>query len=150
MRRCSLALLFSLAGLLALSPAADAADSLGRLFTTPEQREALDRKRILNTLETLDSTPESTIRIDGQVQRSSGKRTTWVNGQATSNESDPRDGVVYYPSAQEHDRVVVDSGDYPKIRVRVGETLNRATQETQDIIGNGKIFIHKAPPPAPR
>lgn len=149
MKRLVLPLFACLAGLLAAQPLSATAESLGRLFTTPEQREALNRKRALNSLEIQDDAPEPTIKIDGQVQRSSGRRTTWVNGQA-KNEADPHDGVLLYHTTKDYDRIIIESGEFPKTSVRVGETLNRGTQETNDLIGDGKITIHKAPGDARR
>jgi hypothetical protein len=54
-----------------------AADGLGRLFYTPEQRALLDADRAHK------ATPEDSpnvISIDGIVQRHGGKRTVWING----------------------------------------------------------------------
>jgi hypothetical protein len=65
-----------LAGLLILSALAAKADDapLGRLFFSAQERAALDRQRQQGT------TASSTL--DGEVRRSSGKNTRWVNGQA--------------------------------------------------------------------
>ena len=62
-------------------PAAAAAEELGRLFLTPQQRQDLDRRRASNRAE--EEAPqikEGPLRLDGHVQRSSGKTTTWING----------------------------------------------------------------------
>lgn len=120
------------------------AESFGRLFTTPEQREALDRKRALNTLEAQHEPQESSIKVDGQVRRSSGKHTTWINGQAVTESARPEE-AVFLPATKETDRVIVEFADYPSATVRVGETLNRETRETSDLIGNGKIIVRRAP-----
>lgn len=124
-------------------------EALGRLFFTPERRELLDRQRALNTLESQAITEDPQIVVNGQVRRSSGKRTTWINGQA-QNDTETRTGVIAHPAAQGHEQIIIESGEDPKARVRVGETLNRGTQETRDLIGEGKIIIRKAPAGAPR
>lgn len=130
-------------GILAGSGSAFAEDELGRLFFTPEKRDLLNRQRTLNTLESQDVAEDPQIVVNGQVRRSSGKRTTWINGQA-QNETETRTGVVAYPSAGGHEHVIIESGDAPKTAVKVGETLNRGTQETRDPIGDGKITVKRA------
>lgn len=126
-----------------------AEEELGRLFFTPEKRALLDRQRILNTLESQAVAEDPQIIVNGQVRRSSGKRTTWINGQA-QNDSETRTGVIAHPVAQGHEQVIIESGDDPKTSVRVGETLSRGTRETHDLIGEGKIVIRKAPAGATR
>lgn len=135
------------AGLLLL-PAmpAGAEETLGRLFMTPERRESLDRQRVHNVLETQEVSEDPQLLVNGQVRRSSGKRTTWINGQA-QNDNDARTGVVALPSPKGSHQVVIESGDEPRSNVKVGETLNRGTQETSSPLGDGKIVVNK---PAPR
>ena len=129
-------------GALTSGTPAIADEELGRLFFTPEKRALLDRQRTLNTLESQDVVEDPQIVVNGQVRRSSGKRTTWINGQA-QNETETRTGVVAHPSAGGHERVIIESGDAPKAAVKVGETLNRGTQETRDPIGDGKITVQR-------
>lgn len=121
-----------------------AEDSLGRLFSSPERRELLDRQRLLNTLESQVVAEDPQIMVNGQVRRSSGKRTTWINGQA-QNDDDARTGVIARPAGHGHERVIIESGDDPKTSVKIGETLNRGTQETRNPLGDGKILVR---PPA--
>ncbi len=67
--------------LLNLAAPARAADELGRLFFTPQQRQDLDRRRATNRAE--EEAPqikEGPLVLEGHVQRSSGKSTTWING----------------------------------------------------------------------
>ena len=71
-------LALTLPGLVA--PAA-AAEELGRLFLTPQQRQDLDRRRATNRIE--EEAPqikEGPLTLEGHVQRSSGKTATWING----------------------------------------------------------------------
>ena len=73
------------AGLLALAvvPAVDAGEVLGRLFFTPERRQQLDRQRELNVSDRqLPADP--TLTIDGIVVRSSGRRTAWADARSAS------------------------------------------------------------------
>lgn len=133
-----------LATALAAPSIACAAEPLDRLFLTPERREILDRQRALNTLESQAATQEPTIVINGQVQRSTGKRTTWVNGQA-QNEMETRTGVIAHPDARGPARVVIESSEDPRTSVKVGEAINRGTQETVSPLGEGTITIHRPP-----
>jgi len=53
-----------------------AQQNLGRLFFTEQQRQDLDRRRQANIQETA-VVVESTVTVNGQVSRSSGRSTTW-------------------------------------------------------------------------
>lgn len=126
---------------------AHAEEPLGRLFLTPEKREILDRQRALNVLESQTTNEEPEIRVNGLVRRSSGKRTTWINGQA-QNDEDASTGIVALPAPQSTDKVLIESGSEPRKAVRVGETLDRGTRETLDPLGGGSITVHRRTPAA--
>lgn len=126
-----------------------AEEELGRLFFTPERRELLDRQRALNMLESEVVAEDPQIVVNGQVRRSSGKRTTWINGQAQE-DTQTRTGVIAHPAAQGHERVIIESGDDPRADVRVGETLSRGTLETRNPLGDGTITINRSPATAKR
>ena len=117
-------------------------EPLGRLLLTPEKRELLDRQRALNTLEAQTNNEEPQILVNGQVRRSTGKRTTWINGQA-QNDNETRTGVVAHPDARGAERVMIESSEDPRASVKVGESLNRSTQETASPLGDGTIVVHK-------
>jgi hypothetical protein len=119
-----------------------AEEALGRLFFTPEKRELLDRQRALNMLESEVIAEDPQIVVNGQVRRSSGKRTTWINGQA-QDDTQTRTGVIAHPAAQGHERVIIESGDDPKVQVQIGQTLNRGTHEVSSELGNGTIVIKR-------
>ncbi len=84
--------------LLMLAPPAFAAEPIGRLFFTPDQRASLDAARDKRTRTTL-STEETTekkappppgsevVTYGGMVRRSDGKTTVWLNNRAL-NEKD--------------------------------------------------------------
>ena len=67
-----------------LLPAAQA-DTLGRLFFTPQQRSQLEFARMRNTPAEGGASPVLTV--NGIIQRSGGARTVWVNGVAQSERS---------------------------------------------------------------
>ena len=136
MRLATLALLLAL-----LSAGPAAAQQLGRLFFTPEQRAALDARRAARLPDKPAAVAESpTTRVDGYVKRSSGKSTVWVDGEAMP------DGLqlegLRLQRGNDPTRVTVTIGeDGRRIVVRVGETLDRATGEVKDVIGDGEVRI---------
>jgi hypothetical protein len=117
-----------------------AAQELGRLFFTPEQRQALDQRRRARVPDR-PSAPlvvSPTTRMDGYVQRRGGKSTVWVNGEAlpeTAPEA-PRIGSG---------RVTVNIGESgSRAGLRPGEVLDRGTGEVRDVLGEGEIRIRRA------
>jgi len=137
MKRCvALALLLAL-----LSAGPAAAQQLGRLFFTPEQRAALDARRAARLPDKPAAVAESpTTRVDGYVKRSSGKSTVWVDGEAMP------DGLqlegLRLQRGNDPTRVTVTiDEDGRRIVVRVGETLDRATGAVKDVIGDGEVRI---------
>lgn len=106
------------------------AEELGRLFFTPQQRQDLDRRRDTNVPET-ESGVESLVTVNGQVSRSSGRTTTWING------------VPQYDTyrGRSADRVAIESGA-AAVGVKVGQTLDRGRGEVQDPLQGGRINVH--------
>ena len=92
--------------------AAAGAEPLGRLFFTPEQR------RLLNQERRHDATgrAESTIRLDGFAARRGETPTVWINGRI-------RDRARFGEAAA----------------LRVGESVDSATQEKSDVVPNGSV-----------
>jgi len=119
------------------APAAEAAEDLGRLFFTPQQRQDLDRRRAANIQEAAAVIQESSLTLQGQVSRSSGKTTTWINAvpqHDTYGGSDPS-------------RATIQTGeDESKVDLKVGETFDRARGETRDGLGGGKLEVRKSRP----
>lgn len=69
-----------LAVLLGACGAAAAADDLGVLFHTPEERARLDRLRRGEATETAAGPVAAKPEITGYVRRSDGRSTVWING----------------------------------------------------------------------
>lgn len=93
-------------------------EPLGRLFFTPQQRAALDRQRQLNPNFLANATDADTsLSINGEVRRSSGRNTRWINGEAQSN------------------------GNAPAARVPVGDTFHPSTGERESLLGKGRIIV---------
>ena len=119
------------------------AQELGRLFFTPEQRAALDARRKARVPDKPAATPqaESPItRVNGAVQRSGGKSTVWVNGEAIP-EGAPAGGQPT-PSAKGGGRVSLPAGESAqRYDLRVGESLDRGSGEVRDVIGEGEVTV---------
>lgn len=123
--------------LLAPVVAADAQE-LGRLFFTPERRAAMERQRSFNIQEakTLEGT---TMSLDGVVYRSSGKTTVWINQQAQSERDASRTGVAATVSPKTPGSALLAPGEDAPARLKVGETMNRATGERDTRLGGGVV-----------
>jgi hypothetical protein len=131
-----------------LAPRAVLAQELGRLFFTPEQREALDaRRRARLPDKPAALAPSPTTRVDGSVRRSLGKSTVWVDGSAVPEGTQP-EGLRIRRGGDPSRVSVIVGEDGRRIEMRVGETLDRGSGEVSDVIGQGKIRIHpKGPKP---
>ena len=138
--RPPVSLALSLALMLAClaDPAAVAAEELGRLFLTPQQRQDLDRRRATNRAE--EETPqikEGPLTLDGQVLRSSGRTATWING------------VPQYdnPAGRDPARVtVVPNEGEAGVSLKIGQTLDRTTGAVRDNLNGGEIRVRKSSP----
>jgi len=119
------------------APATVAAEELGRLFLTPQQRQDLDRRRATNRAE--EEAPqvrEGPLTLDGHVQRSSGKSATWING------------VPQYdsPASRDPARVtVVPNEGEPGVSLKVGQIYERMSGEVRDSLEGGEILVGKRP-----
>jgi hypothetical protein len=119
----------------ATGPAA-AQETLGRLFFTEQQRQDLDRRRQANIQEAT-VVVDSLVTVNGQVSRSSGKSTTWINGVPQTSTRRPHDPTkVTLPGAE---------GE-PSVTVKIGQTLDKVRGEIRDPASNVKVET----PPAPR
>jgi len=128
---------------LALIAATAQAEPLGRLFFTPERRAALERQRQLNIQEKTQETVEvASVHLNGVVRRSGNKATVWINGRPQQVDNTGT-GIIVTPSAKEADRVGIRVGDESPSSLRVGETLNRATQEMSDGLAGGRLQVNR-------
>ena len=140
--------------LAALTSAAHA-QSLGRLFLTPAQRAALDLRRSSRVPDrpTAVIVESPTAHVDGQVVRSGGRSTVWINGVAVR-EGAQNAGLRVVPAPAGPDSVTLAVGEGERrIDLKVGDSMNRDTGEVRDILGSGAIGVSgapkaSAPPPA--
>ena len=107
-------------------PLAAQAETLGRLFHTPEQRAQLDLARKstpLNATGEPDVASGQGLSVSGIVTRSDGKRSTWVNGRvehdaAITNKQDRTQVWVKLPGGE--------------VKLKVGQSLDPATGQVAE------------------
>lgn len=104
-----------LALLFAFFAAGAAAETLGRLFFTPEQRAALDRQRQSGD-GGMPVEEAASVRLDGVMKSSSGRSASWRNGQAVA-------------------------GKEPGLKV--GETIDAASGARTDVVAAGAVRIDR-------
>ena len=126
------------------TPNAQAAPApVQRLFFSAEKRATLDRQRTQN-LQQIRSLQGSTLNLDGMVQRSSGKSTVWINGQPQNENEAARNGVNVFLSPKSPGKAQIAPGDEAPTALKVGETVNRATGERDNRLGNGIVITPDA------
>lgn len=138
----TLAVLLLLAGLL-LAALPVRAEPLGKLFFTPDRRAALDRLRQLNLQENAPAVEDETLSVNGIVRRSSGRITTWVNGQP-HDEQAAGDGIRVEVNRADPTRAQVSGEDEAGPSLKVGDTYSRTTGETRSGLGEGHISVKPA------
>jgi hypothetical protein len=123
--------LFAGAFLLAVATGQVAAqENLGRLFFTEQQRQDLDRRRQANIQEAA-AVVESTVTVNGQVSRSLGRSTTWLNGVPQESTRRPPDPA----------RVTLPGGEgTPSVSLKIGQTLDKIRGEIRDPVAGGSIM----------
>lgn len=142
MRTVHGAFLLGLLGITALP--ASAAEPLGRLFTTPEQRRALDALREAGGTTPADTAglePSAAAPVDrqvllnGVVSRSLGPDVVWVNG-ARTGAADARIRLRRGPDRS--NRVTLEDGaDGSSVRLKPGQYWEPATGRVADCYGCG-------------
>jgi len=106
---------------ISLCPAWAEQEALGRLFFTPQQRAELNRQRLVNPgLNTGTMDQQGSQTINGEVRRSSGRNTRWINGEVQGAETSPPP------------------------RVPIGDTFHPETGEHQSVLGSGRIVVTPA------
>jgi hypothetical protein len=114
-------------------PSPQPTERLGRLFLTPQQRQDLDRKRQLNIKEAVVAN-EGSFTVDGQVSRSAGGTTTWINGVPEHHSRKPVDTT----------RAPVQTGESePSVSLKIGQTVDKASGEVNDGLRGGRVQIER-------
>jgi hypothetical protein len=135
---------------------ASAAEPLGRLFTTPEQRQALDALRDTGSTAPADAaglapsaaTPvDRQVVLNGVVSRSLGPDVVWVNG-ARTGAADARVRLRQGPDRS--NRVTLeDATDGSSVRLKPGQYWEPATGRVADCYGCGAPAKSPDAAPAP-
>jgi len=111
---------------------------IGRLFFGPAERANLEKMRLAPPppeppkVEEVKR-PVGTVSVNGIVTRSSGRSTTWVNGEAAHDALRPTDSTARVPVGETKRAVPL----------RVGETLDIDSGERRDLLGGGSIRIRR-------
>lgn len=119
---------------------AQEAATLGRLFFTPERRQAMERQRTHN-VQQAHALQGTTMSLDGVVYRSSGKSTVWINRHAQSESDSARTGVTAKLSPKDPGRALISPGEDTPANLKVGEAINRATGERNTRLGGGSVSV---------
>jgi hypothetical protein len=125
----------------ALTRAQQTPGELGRLFFTPELRQALDRQRELNISEKQTISENPTLTINGIVTRSSGKNTVWINGIANNEKKSGASVTTNHPG-----RIIIQTTNAPATKAKVGDTITPNTGEATDLLNGGSITVRRAAP----
>ena len=104
---------------------------LGRIFMTPQQRQELNRRRDLNIQETA-VVVENLYTVSGQVSRSSGKSTTWINGTPQNDAYRPQIPAIIPLRPVE---------DEASVSVKVGQTFEKNSGSIKDSLPEGFLRI---------
>lgn len=119
------------------------AQEVGRLFFTPQQRDALDARRRARMPDKPAAAvvASPTTRLDGYVKRSSGRSTVFINGEPVLEGT--TDAPVVDPDRR-GGRVPVPVGEgRARSPLKPGETLEIRTGQVRDVIGNGRIEVRR-------
>lgn len=144
-------LLFAVIGLLLPAPYLMAADDFGRFFTTPKQREQLDRVRMKNpeqepvvavednavmeNTEVEEAVSMGSVQLRGLVYRSNGKNTAWTN-KGPSYEGNISDQYLdIKPENINPDKVVIEIpvSDI-KMELKAGETYDPESGQVSNLL----------------
>ena len=120
-----------------------AEESLGRLFFTPEKRAVLERQRQMNIqIQETQTLQGASVHLDGIIQRSSGKKTVWINGLPQNDNATPL-GVAAKIAPGDPARAALSAEGESPVNLKVGETVNRATREKDNGLEGGTILVGK-------
>ena len=119
------------------------ADELGRLFFTPEQRNALDARRKARVPDkpAAQVVASPTTRLDGYVKRSGGPSTVWVNGETQADGTQPDSPQLPRSPDGRVSVVIGESGT--RRGLKPGEVLDRNSGEVRDVIGDGEVKVRR-------
>lgn len=101
---------------------------LGRLFFTPEARQALDRQRRAGDQPPSGATTTGEFRIDGIVIGANTRATIWIDGRPLVEDRKTRK-LLIRPEKADPGKITLELGTRPPLRTQVGARLDPATIE---------------------
>ena len=116
------------------APLAGAAEDLGRLFFTPQQRQDLDRRRAANAQEAAAIVQESTLTASRAGYRVPAAR-------RPPGSTACRSRTPMAPPTRLGRRIRTGE-DEPEVTLKVGETRDLVRGETRDGLAGGKIKVN--------
>ena len=116
------------------------AQTLGRLFSTPEERRVLDTLRKDNEhrappeseLGTEPVRVTSRLTVNGLVMRERGPDSIWINGERVSRGERTREGIQVQGESGARVRVILPD-DAGTLRLKAGQIVDLATGSIRDI-----------------
>lgn len=122
---------------LLLPLAANGAETLGRLFFSPEQRAQLDTLRIKKVVatQTKDEPPPEFVKYSGIVRRNDGRTTVWVNNKALS-DKEIRETSSLVGRVERDGRITVQTNTQgsiaPTLQLKVGQSAELLSGRVQE------------------
>ena len=78
--------------------------------------------------------------------RRGGKSTTWVNGEAVPEGSQP-EGLRLRPKRNDNSRIVVNIGETnSEVDLKIGQSFDRGTGEVKDALNGGDLRVNRSKP----
>ncbi len=114
-----------------------AAEPLGRLFFTPQQRSTLDNARGQNIkinveVEPETPTPLEIISVNGMIKRSDGQSTVWINNRPLNEKRSPS-GIKIISRSTDDARVTLQLPQSSRnVDLKVGQNLDAITGQIQE------------------
>ncbi len=112
-----------------------AAEPLGRLFYTPEQRATLDNARRQNIkieVETETPTPPENISVNGVIKRSDGQSTVWINNRPLNEKRAPSGIKIIGRSADNTSVTLQLPQSSHNVDLKVGQNLDATSGQIQE------------------
>ena len=118
-----------------------AAEPLGRLFFTPQERAQLEQQRHAPKSREQAAGSES-VSVSGVVVRGGGRAVVWLNGKPVDAQGGAPAARVQRDAPASMD---LRSQAGRQVRAKVGETVDLATGVRRSGIGGGRIEVSPAP-----
>ena len=107
------------------------AQDLGRLFSTPQERDRLDALRRSGEPASPEAPVSSRLTVNGLVMRELGPDSVWINGERVSRSGRTREGIRVRGEAGARVRVTLPRGA-GTVRLKAGQKVDLATGTVRD------------------